>query len=85
MLDPMSILKTSLLIAVYFFASLASGAQVPSALITNIHGRTNISLDGTWRAIVDPYETGTGMRFHENAKPKTPRDLVEYDSISPDY
>jgi len=53
------------------------GSTIP--LITNIPGRTSISLDGTWRAIVDPYEIGTGMRFYENARPKTPRDLVEYD------
>jgi beta-glucuronidase len=47
-------------------------------LIANISGRTHVSLDGTWRTILDPYETGTGARFYENAKPKTPRDLVEY-------
>jgi beta-glucuronidase len=54
-------------------------AAEPLPLITNIEGRTTISLDGPWRAIVDPYEVGTGMRFYENAKAKSPRDLVEYD------
>jgi beta-glucuronidase len=61
------------------FAGSGAAAAAPSTLITNIPGRTSISLDGSWRAIVDPYEIGTGMRFYENAKPKNPRDLVEYD------
>ncbi len=51
----------------------------PSPLIGNVSGRTAISLDGTWNTIVDPYETGLGSRFYENAKPKTKSDLVEYD------
>src|SRR5271156_686861 len=55
-----------------------TAAQAPSPLVTDIPGRNTISLDGTWRAIVDPYESGIGQRFYENAKPKTPRDLVEY-------
>jgi beta-glucuronidase len=44
-------------------------------------------LDGTWRAIVDPYETGyvdiLGRRndrgFHRDFTPRTPSDRVEYD------
>ena len=51
----------------------------PSTLIGNIPNRSTISLDGTWHFIVDPYETGLGARFYENAKPKTKSDLVEYD------
>jgi beta-glucuronidase len=54
-------------------------AEPPAAhLIANLPGRTTISLDGTWNAIVDPYETGLGSRFYENAKAKSPSDLVEY-------
>jgi beta-glucuronidase len=71
--------RKCLLIAICWFAAAVAAAAAPSNLITNIPGRTSISLDGIWRAIVDPFETGTGMRFYENAKPKTPRDLVEYD------
>ena len=48
-------------------------------LIANLHGRVNIGLNGTWRAIVDPYEVGLGSRFYENRKPKDKSDLVEYD------
>jgi beta-glucuronidase len=51
----------------------------PSVAIANVSGRTTISLDGTWNTIVDPYETGLGSRFYENAKAKTKSDLVEYD------
>ena len=55
------------------------GQTNPFPLIANVGGRTAISLDGTWNSIVDPYETGLGSRFYENAKPKTKSDLVEYD------
>jgi beta-glucuronidase len=75
----MSALRKCLLIAIGLVAGSVAVAAAQSALITNITGRTSVSLNGTWRAIVDPYETGTGQRFYENAKPKTPRDLVEYD------
>ena len=51
----------------------------PSALIANAAGRTSISLDGTWNSITDPYESGLGSRFYENAKPKSKSDLIEYD------
>jgi beta-glucuronidase len=64
----------------------------PPTLITNIPGRTAISLDGKWKAIVDPYSTGFGMRLYEDRKPgisglndsnpertKAASDLVEYD------
>jgi len=73
----MSASRKYFLIAICLLAANAAAAPMP--LIANILGRTTISLDGTWRVIVDPYETGTGARFYENAKPKTPRDLVEYD------
>ncbi len=51
----------------------------PSTLIANIPGRTTLSLDGAWSAIVDPYANGLGAKFYLNAKPKTKSDLVEYD------
>jgi beta-glucuronidase len=75
----MSVLRKCLLIAICLFADVVTAMAAPSPLIANIPGRTSITLDGTWRAIVDPYGTGTGMRFYESAKPKNPRDLVEYD------
>jgi beta-glucuronidase len=51
----------------------------PSSLIANVSHRTTISLNGTWRVIVDPYEVGLPLRFYENRKPKNKKDLVEYD------
>jgi beta-glucuronidase len=67
------------LITVCLLAGLASITSAQSNLIANIPGRTTISLNGRWRAIVDPYGIGTGARFYENAKPKDKHDLVEYD------
>ncbi|MBV9181126.1 MAG: beta-glucuronidase, partial [Acidobacteria bacterium] len=57
-------------------AVLSSGQSEP--LIGNPSGRTTISLDGTWSAIVDPYESGLSGRFYENSKAKSQSDLVEY-------
>jgi beta-glucuronidase len=74
----MSKSRKCLLIAICAFTGSIAAAAAPSALIANIPGRAKISLHGTWRAIVDPYAIGTGARFYENAKPKSPRDLVEY-------
>ena len=54
-------------------------ATLSSAQISNVEGRTSISLDGSWNSIVDPYETGIQSRYFLNAKPKTKSDLVEYD------
>jgi beta-glucuronidase len=53
----------------------------PSApnLIANIPGRTTISLDGTWNTIVDPYETGVGAKYYQNARLKDKNQLIEYD------
>lgn len=59
----------------------------PAALIANVEHRKTMSLDGEWRYIVDPYDTGYFDYRHqprkdgyfENAKARTPRDLVEYD------
>lgn len=57
----------------------AAASPAPSNLIANIPGRTTISLNGAWHVIIDPYETGLGERYYENAKPKDKRDRIEYD------
>ncbi len=65
-------------------------AVVPCAqgqLIANIEGRKTISLDGQWRTIIDPYESGyydyryepSTNGYFKDAKPKTKSDLIEYD------
>lgn len=56
---------------------LADSGTAP--LITNVPGRTSIDLGGTWKAIVDPYTTGFGMRVYEDRKPKDKSELIEYD------
>src|SRR6476660_2195647 len=56
-------------------------------LIGNTDGRTTISLDGQWRTIIDPYESGyydyryqpSANGYFKDAKPKSKRDLIEYD------
>jgi beta-glucuronidase len=75
------LLTVPLLIAPASGQSNPSPVSSPSAspLIANVGGRTAISLDGTWNTIIDPYESGLGSRFYENAKPKSKSDLIEYD------
>src|SRR5262245_50880343 len=56
-------------------------------LIQNIDGRRTTNLDGLWRIIVDPYETGyydyryqpSPNGYFKDAKPNTESDLIEYD------
>ena len=56
-------------------------------LIANTDGRKTISLDGQWRTIIDPYESGyydyryqpSANGYFKDAKPKTKSDLIEYD------
>lgn len=67
----------------------ADTAPMPQAagLIANVEHRNATSLDGAWHYIVDPYDSGYYDYRHQprkdgyfqNAKPRTPRDLVEYD------
>ena len=72
---------------------LALLAFVPSvraqqmSLIANTDGRKTISLDGDWKTIIDPYESGfydyryqpSANGFFKNAKPKSKSELIEYD------
>ncbi|MDB5202948.1 MAG: beta-glucuronidase [Ferruginibacter sp.] len=81
-----NILLACLLLA---FAGTAFGQ---TTLIQNIYGRTNLSLDGRWNYIVDPYELGyynyrhqpfdqtpSGKGgFYDDKKPDNKTDLVEY-------
>ena len=79
---PLNFLRPRLWLFVFviFLLPLPAFAEpAASTLINNLLNRKTISLDGTWHVIVDPYETGLGARFFENAKPKTKSDLLEYD------
>jgi len=66
-------------IAVLLFSAPACAAPAATALIANVPGRTTVSLNGAWHIIVDPYETGLGERYYDNAKPKNKADRIEYD------
>ena len=63
---------TLLILAPFLLAwpFLASAADQPAPLISNILGRTTLTLNGPWHIIVDPYETGLRARYYENAKPQ---------------
>src|SRR5271167_1702900 len=60
------------------YAVPAYAAPASSTLITNLPGRTTISLDGAWRAIVDPFENGASGAFYRNQIPKDKTERVEY-------
>jgi beta-glucuronidase len=70
--------------------SLCAGAAAapPVELIQNVAARQNVTLNGPWRAIVDPYENGYYDYRHQpladggyaaNQKPQSKSDHVEYD------
>ncbi len=59
----------------------------PAGLLVNVEHRKSVSLNGTWRYIVDPYDNGYYDYRHQprkdgfflNARKQNDRDLVEYD------
>ena len=65
------------------------GAAQIAPLIANINARQITSLDGSWQAIVDPYDVGSldyrahplknNHAFYQNHKPGSESELVEYD------
>ena len=65
-------------LVVFLLAEVSCAASAPSTLIANIPGRTTVSLDGAWRAIVDPYDNGKGAKFYRDEKPRDKGDRVEY-------
>ena len=72
-----------------FFSSAGaqSGAQSQVPLLQNIDAYESMSLNGDWHYIVDVQEEGyydyrmnpTRWGFFNNAKPRRPEDLIEYD------
>jgi len=75
------------LVCIFLLALLASIQAQQIGLIANTDGRKTISLDGQWRTIIDPYESGyydyryepSANGYFKDAKPKTKSDLIEYD------
>ena len=78
------ILKTSAFLLLAGTLALRA-EEIP--LVGNIPGRNTVSLGGEWSYIVDVQEEGyydyrmnpTPWGFFQNAKPETPKDLIEYD------
>src|SRR6267154_4364635 len=70
-----------------FLAAVTMVSAQQIDLIANTEGRTTISLDGQWRTIIDPYESGyydyryqpSANGYFKDAKPKSKSDLIEYD------
>ena len=68
-----------------FSSSSLHAKEIP--LLGNIPGRSTVSLNGAWNYIVDVQEEGyydyrmspIPWGFFQNAKPQTPKDLIEYD------
>ena len=50
--------KTVFILSVCLLLQTNYAQQHSQPLVQNIEGRKTISLDGDWRIIIDPYETG---------------------------
>ena len=74
-------MKTIIQIAsvILLLSGLSFGQPAATRLIANVPGRKTVTLNGTWNAIVDPYELGMRSDIYLNTKPKNKSDLVEYD------
>ena len=64
-------------LVVVLLAGWAYASPAPSTLIANVSARAAVSLNGSWRVIVDPFENGRST-FFRDAKAKDKSDLVEY-------
>jgi beta-glucuronidase len=77
----------ALLILITLIAVVSCVRAQQIGLIANTDGRKTTSLDGQWRTIIDPYESGyydyryqpSTNGYFKDAKPKTKSDLIEYD------
>ena len=72
-----------ILLALLFIAARAKAQSDP--LIVNVEGRRTISLDGRWKAIVDPYGIGEEQKYFRDAHQRTASDLIEYNFDTADW
>src|SRR5690606_37682590 len=72
-----------ILLALLFIAAQAKAQSDP--LIVNVEGRRTISLDGRWKAIVDPYGIGEEQKYFRDAHQRTASDLIEYNFDTADW
>ena len=78
-------MKTLILFVLLLLVPQAGAQQLGP--IQNTDARKTVSLDGEWKMIVDPYESGfydyryqpSANGYFKNAKPKTKTELIEYD------
>jgi len=78
---------TCIFVSTVLLVSLAGRALALDATIQNAHARHQVSLDGQWSRIVDPFENGyysyryepLADGYFKNRKPRSISDLVEYD------
>ena len=84
----MRICNASLLVLLLALIAAVPRSQAQQLdLIANTDARQIISLDGQWKTIIDPYESGyydyryqpSTNGYFKDAKPKTKTDLIEYD------
>jgi beta-glucuronidase len=76
-----------LLLLIFLLAVIPCARAQQIDLIANPDSRKTISLDGQWRTIIDPYETGyydyryqpSANGYFKDAKPRNKSDLIEYD------
>ncbi|HEX8889225.1 MAG TPA: glycoside hydrolase family 2 TIM barrel-domain containing protein [Pyrinomonadaceae bacterium] len=67
-----------LLVLILFLACAVEARAQATGLIANIAGRNHVSLDGQWKAIIDPYESGDQYHFNRDASPKSKSEFQEY-------
>ena len=81
---------TSLLVTCSFLAASGTSQAQDTPLVTNLAGRSTVTLNGAWRTIVDPFETGYyDYRYRPRddgyflaRRPRDKSDLVEYDFVT---
>jgi beta-glucuronidase len=59
----------------------ATELMTPPPLVANVNDRRSTSLDGTWKALVDPNESILGRMFGaipRHVRPESPSDLIEF-------
>ena len=86
-------MKTTFLNLTLFFLTVLYSGNIVLAqtkqiqLLQNIEAREKLTLDGTWKIIVDPLENGYYNHrylpheegYFKNKKMESPSDLIEYD------
>jgi len=68
---------TKFILKVLFMLLTVTSSHSQTAM-TNIYGRNKISLNGEWRAIIDPGLVGDYLRIWEERKPEKKTDFIEY-------